>query len=106
MRIGLKLTRQGGAPPAAASGQSNEQAIVPSGGALPAIAPTLPAGKQGLPHRLPLPLPIRLIGPPRQSLRMVSFIAVVLMPVAFVAAYYFAVAADQYVAEFRFTLST
>ncbi len=28
------------------------------------------------------------------------------MPIAVAAAYYFAVAADQYVAEFRFTLNT
>jgi capsular polysaccharide transport system permease protein len=35
-----------------------------------------------------------------------SFVALVVLPVAVTAAYYFAVAADQYVAEFRFTLNT
>jgi capsular polysaccharide transport system permease protein len=42
----------------------------------------------------------------RPSLRLLSFIAVVLLPTAFAAIYYFLVAADQYVTEFRFTLST
>jgi capsular polysaccharide transport system permease protein len=42
----------------------------------------------------------------RPSLRVVSFVALVLLPVAIAATYYFAVAADQYVAEFRFTLDT
>ncbi|HTV90828.1 MAG TPA: hypothetical protein VME41_17585 [Stellaceae bacterium] len=35
-----------------------------------------------------------------------SFIAIVVLPVAMAADYYFAIAADQFVAEFRFTLST
>ena len=94
------------APPSAETGQPAEQAVVPSGGALVATATRIAGGADGPSRRLPLPLPLRLIGQPRHSLRMVSFIAVVLMPVAIVAAYYFAVAADQYVAEFRFTLST
>ncbi len=42
----------------------------------------------------------------RLSLRGLSFAALVVMPIAVTAAYYFAVAADQYVAEFRFTLNT
>jgi len=42
----------------------------------------------------------------RLSPRWISFVAVVVLPVALVAAYYFAVAADQYVSEFRFTLRT
>jgi capsular polysaccharide transport system permease protein len=42
----------------------------------------------------------------RLSPRALSFIALVLLPTALAAAYYFAIAADQYVAEFRFTLST
>jgi capsular polysaccharide transport system permease protein len=42
----------------------------------------------------------------RPSLRGLSFAALVVMPIAVAAAYYFAVAADQYVAEFRFTLNT
>ncbi len=53
-------------------------------------------------------VPVRSHRPPpaAPSLRVVSFIALVLIPVAVTAAYYFAVAADQYVAEFRFTLNT
>jgi capsular polysaccharide transport system permease protein len=45
---------------------------------------------------------------PRQfpSLRPLSFIVVVLLPVAIAAIYEFAIAADQYVAEFRMTLRT
>lgn len=42
----------------------------------------------------------------RPSLRGLSFVALVLTPIAVAAAYYFAVAADQYLAEFRFTLNT
>ena len=38
------------------------------------------------------------------SLRALSFIAAVLLPIAVVAIYEFAIAADQYVAEFRMTL--
>src|SRR5439155_9549711 len=40
------------------------------------------------------------------SLRGLSFAVLVVMPIAVAAAYYFAVAADQYVDEFRFTLNT
>ncbi len=40
------------------------------------------------------------------SLRGLSFAALVVIPIAVAAAYYFAVAADQYIAEFRFTLNT
>src|SRR5262249_39817527 len=38
--------------------------------------------------------------------RLLSFIVVVLIPVALVSGYYLLVAADQYVAEFRFALRT
>lgn len=41
----------------------------------------------------------------RPSLRGLSFAALVVMPIAVAAAYFFAIAADQYVAEFRFTLN-
>jgi capsular polysaccharide transport system permease protein len=44
--------------------------------------------------------------PARRPARALSFIVLVLIPTAVAAAYYFAVAADQYVAEFRFTLNT
>jgi capsular polysaccharide transport system permease protein len=40
----------------------------------------------------------------RFSLRWLSFAAVVLLPTALAAVYYFLIAADQYVAEFRFAL--
>jgi capsular polysaccharide transport system permease protein len=42
----------------------------------------------------------------RLSPRSLSFVALVVMPIVIAAAYYFAVAADQYIAEFRFTLNT
>jgi capsular polysaccharide transport system permease protein len=42
----------------------------------------------------------------RPSLRGLSFMVLVLMPIAVAGAYYFAVASDQYIAEFRFTLNT
>lgn len=67
--------------------------------AAPAHPPARPSGF--------LPRLSRLLrSPTRPSLRLFSFIAVVLLPTALAADYYFAVAADQYVAEFRFTLST
>ena len=44
--------------------------------------------------------------PARLSLRALSFVVLVLIPTAVTAVYYFAIAADQYVAEFRFTLNT
>jgi len=40
------------------------------------------------------------------SLRLLSFIAIVAIPTGVAASYFFAVATDQYVAEFRFTLSS
>ncbi|HVB15349.1 MAG TPA: hypothetical protein VNF04_02330 [Stellaceae bacterium] len=77
-------------------------------------APPAPAGGQreliGLSDRRldrserPRRLPVRL--PVRPSLHVVSFVLLVLIPTAIAAAYYFAIAADQYVAEFRFTLTT
>jgi capsular polysaccharide transport system permease protein len=42
----------------------------------------------------------------RMPLRLLSFVALVVLPTAITASYYFAVATDQYVAEFRFTLSS
>jgi capsular polysaccharide transport system permease protein len=40
----------------------------------------------------------------RQRLRLLSFLLVAVMPVALASVYFFAIAADQYVAEFRMTL--
>jgi capsular polysaccharide transport system permease protein len=83
----------------------DQPVMAPSGTAL-----VVPAAPPGLPSGL-----ARLAAPPaghqrpphaRPSLRTVSFVALVLIPTAVAAAYYFAVAADQYVAEFRFTLNT
>lgn len=75
--------------------------------ASPGTALAVPAGRSAAVARL-LPAPLRQGNPPRArpSLRAVSFVALVLIPTAVAAAYYFAVAADQYVAEFRFTLNT
>ena len=77
----------------------------------PAPEPPLPATTGGatitplFPGLRPLVLPLQL---PRQfpSLRALSFIVVVLLPVVVTAIYEFAIAADQYVAEFRMTLRT
>src|SRR4051812_8602048 len=44
--------------------------------------------------------------PSRLSPRTLSFFAVVLLPIALAASYLFLIAADQYVAEFRFSLNT
>jgi capsular polysaccharide transport system permease protein len=66
-------------------------------------------GSQRALARLPLAgLPSVLTGKGqfRPSLRLLTFIAFVLVPTALAAAYWFAVAADQYVAELRFTLNT
>jgi capsular polysaccharide transport system permease protein len=101
VRLGRNLTRA--APPPLAP--AVEPGAEPRAGQN--FLPAVPAAvRGGLARLVPLPTPIRLIGPARPSARALSFIALVLLPVAIAAAYYFAVAADQYVAEFRFTLST
>ena len=46
------------------------------------------------------------VEPARPPLRSLSFLVLVIFPIAVTAAYYFAVASDQYVAEFRFTLNS
>ena len=78
---------------------------VPAGAALPA-----PVERRstlgGLPRLTLVPAGAQNGPRARPSLRVVSFVALVLIPVAVSAAYYFAVAADQYIAEFRFTLNT
>jgi capsular polysaccharide transport system permease protein len=56
--------------------------------------------------RLPAVLRPRTALAARPSLRTLSFVALVLLPTAVAAAYFFAVASDQYVAEFRFTLNS
>ncbi len=42
----------------------------------------------------------------RFPVRLLSFVVIVVVPVALAAVYYFVIAADQYVAEFRFALRT
>ena len=42
----------------------------------------------------------------RFPVRLVSFVVIVLVPATLAAVYYFVIAADQYVAEFRFALRT
>lgn len=72
--------------------------------------PHLPAspGSGAVTPLFPLapPAPAAAVAHPRTSLRGPSFVAVVLLPVAVAAVYYFAIAADQYVAEFRMSLRT
>jgi capsular polysaccharide transport system permease protein len=72
--------------------------------------PAAPAEVRVLPAVLPrlglLRAAAPVIGHARPSLRALSFLAVVVLPITVTAAYYFAIAADQYVAEFRFTLNT
>lgn len=89
-------------PLAPAAGQP---VAAPAGAALPAA----PDGRHALTRLTGLPLvPAGTLAMrhARPSLRGFSFAALVLMPIAVTAAYYFAVAADQYLAEFRFTLNT
>src|SRR5215207_7829166 len=57
-------------------------------------------------RRIPILAGARSGGAPRLSLRLLSFVALVVVPTAIAASYYFAVAANQYVSEFRFTLSS
>ncbi|HKS88316.1 MAG TPA: hypothetical protein VJR70_02640, partial [Stellaceae bacterium] len=78
---------------------------------LPAAAGALPArnGGRALVGVTPMPPTrwrpaVRPLRPP--SLLVLFFVVLVALPTAVAAAYYFLVAADQYVAEFRFTLST
>src|SRR4029077_20379171 len=75
-----------------------------------AQARPVPAEARNAPTALPRLSLVRAatppIRPPRPSLRTLSFAVLVVVPITVTAAYYFAVAADQYVAEFRFTLNT
>ena len=101
MRLGLKLTRPA-APPLApeaepgAEQRAGQMVLPPVAAGAASATPTagLPAVRGGLARLVPLPAPVR---PPLPSTRALSFIALVLLPVAIAAAYYFAVAADQYV---------
>ena len=80
-------------------------ALVAAAAPVPAVSPR---------PRLPLParLPSAFLGGAqvlmlvRHRLQRLSFVVVVLLPVAIAMAYYFGVAANQYVAEFRFALNS
>ncbi len=79
----------------------------------PAAGPPVPAAAVAvLPHARLTLVPAAASGAQpvmresRPSLRGLSFLVLVLIPIAVAGAYYFAVAADQYVGEFRFTLNT
>lgn len=102
MRFGLTRAPAVARPPPPAAGHP---VAAPLAAALPA-----PAGRRrgltGLARPTRAPAGQQLAPLVRPSLRTVSFVALVLIPVAVSAAYYFAVAADQYVAEFRFTFNT
>jgi capsular polysaccharide transport system permease protein len=63
-------------------------------------------GLTGLARLALIPAATPAINQGRPSLRGLSFVVLVVLPVAVTALYYFLVAADQYVAEFRFTLNT
>lgn len=76
-----------------------------------AVAPRLPAGPAGgtvTPLFLSPQTPTAIAGRGYDplSLRAFSFLAVVVLPVIAAAIYYFAIAANQYVAEFRLSLRT
>ncbi len=93
----------------ALAGPPTEAAGLPVAAPSRALAVAPPGYRQALAHlprRALIPLVPGRLRAARPSLRLLSFVALVLLPFAVAAAYYFAVAADQYVAEFRFTLST
>ena len=77
----------------------------PPGAALPVRTGGQPALSGFAPPSL-VPAGQQVVQRARPSLRAWSFVALVVLPTAVAAAYYFVVAADQYVAEFRFALST
>lgn len=75
---------------------------------IPPVTPTKPdaaAAKTALRQAQDSALPLRRASAV-SLLRALSFVTVVLLPMVTAAVYFFAVAADQYVAELRFTLST
>jgi len=98
VRLGERLMRAPATAPGAAALAAR------TAEALAGTAVAKPPGRRRELTRLPRRTPERQ--QVRPSLRSVSFVVLVLVPTAFAAVYYFAIAADQYVAEFRFTLST
>ena len=92
-----RAARRPGPAPGSAEAGSATALVAPDGGSRALTAPL-----RFLPPVSRTPTP----APARPSLRLLSFLALVAMPTAVAAAYYFAIAADQYVAEFRFALNT
>lgn len=101
MRLGRLIRRAtpAGVPAAVAS-------LAPAVRAAVAPPETL-AGRALIDPASPPPLAVWTRGAPRRpSLHALTFVVLVVIPTAVASAYYFLIAADQYVAEFRFTLST
>ena len=67
----------------------------------PPPAPREPGNIARLPFRTPLPYAAAAAGKRRLPLGLMSFLLAVVLPAALAAVYFFAVAADQYVVEFR-----
>jgi capsular polysaccharide transport system permease protein len=83
-----------------ARGESNRAVFTP------ASAGALPVPSEGSARAVVFDHRQSTIAPPprRSRLRWLSFMIVVVLPAVIAATYYFVVAADQYVAEFRFAL--
>lgn len=88
-------------PPSAP--QHKPPAALPAGQIRPAL-PALPQDRAApaIERAAPAAAGLRT----RLSLRLLSFLVIVLIPTGLAAGYLFAIATDQYVAEFRFTLSS
>lgn len=84
------------------------EALAPAQALVASPAPMPPSSTRFLPTLLPGAIPgtTQLVLLVRHRLQRLSFMVVVLLPVTLAVAYYFGVAADQYVAEFRFALNT
>jgi capsular polysaccharide transport system permease protein len=81
-------------------GESNRAVLTP------ASAGTLPVPSEGSARAVVFDHRQSTVAPPprRSGLGWLSFMIIVVLPAVIAAAYYFLVAADQYVAEFRFAL--
>jgi len=82
---------------------ASNQAVVPPGNGNATALPVRSEGSSGatvLDHRQSVLASRR----PRAGKRCLSFVSLVALPVITAAIYYFFIAADQYVAEFRFSL--
>lgn len=96
-------TRSAGPPPPADNPPSGNPPV----GRLLAVAAALPVARKAGTAPAQAGAASRVSGLRAWlTLRLLSFVAVVLVPTALAAAYLFGVASDQFVAEFRFTLSS